>query len=180
MTAVVIANTAQADTIEVPVPAKSTGEPYIYEMLFNGYADRAYADTPAELLGCLINGYEAMNDTERLTARLRHATRTQATAQADFNWHHNNLVGEPDEVISILTSSRSTPPAITEWSSEVPIVIVDVFYEPFGALPQPTSTISDVKNPPNIVWLRVHDETEYLTSLARADHIALHQHADFA
>lgn len=161
------------------VPHREDGSPYRFEMLFNGMVDRAYADTAAALLDCLIPRYVHMSEGERLAARLQHAVRTQVTVQADINWHHRNLVDcTPDEQ-AVLTASRATPPLVAEWASQVPLVLVDAFYSPIGALPQPTSALADVTDPPNLFWLRVEDEHDYLVSLARVGLIVLNEHRDY-
>lgn len=179
MAAIVVSNTTEADQTVIDVPVKADGSPYRFEMLFNGMVDRAYADTADDLLECMIPQYTRMPAAERLAARLQHATRTQVTVQADINWSHNNLMDCTPEEQIILSASRATPPDMREWSSPVPIVLVDVFYAPIGQIPQPISTISDVNDPPNILWLRVEDEYEYLISLGRCGFIALNSHHDF-
>lgn len=179
MSAIVVSNTTEGDENTVEVPVKDDGTPYRFEMLFNGLVDRAYGDTAEDLLDCLIRGYKSMTAGERLAARLSHAVRTQTTVQADINWQHNNLVGCTPEEQVILCSSRATPPEIRQWSSPVPIVLVDAFYRPVGSLPQPVSTIADVEDPPNIFWLRVEDEYNYLVSLASIGHVVLNSHTDF-
>lgn len=180
MAAIVVSNTTQADDGIPETPVKPDGSPYRFEMLFNALVDRAYADSPAELLECMIPRYTRMTEAERLAARMKHASRTQTTVQADINWAHDNLAGCTPEEQVILLSSRSLPPDIAEWSCEVPIVLIDVFYAPHGALPAPVSTLADVTNPPNILWLRPSGEHEYLFSLADVALIELNQHADFA
>lgn len=179
MSAVVVSNTTEEDDVPVDVPVKDDGSPYRFEMLFNGLVDRAYADTAEDLLACMIPRYTTMNPGERLAARLQHATRTQVTVQADINWNHRNLVGCTPEEQVVLSSSRATPPEVREWSSEVPIVLIDVYYQPIGTLPHPISAVADVKDPPNIFWLRVEDEYEYLVSLGTVGFIDLHAHSDF-
>lgn len=180
MSAIVVSNTTEDDDAPADVPVKADGTPFRFEMLFNGLVDRAYADDVQDLLGCMIPRYQTMTEGERLAARLQHATRTQVTVQADINWTHRNLVDCTPEEQVILSSSRATPPEIREWSCEVPIVLVDVFYEPVGRLPQPTSTFADVKNPPNIFWLRVEDEHDYLMSLGNVGFVEVNLHSDFA
>jgi hypothetical protein len=179
MSAIVVSNTTEEDDTVLDVPVKGDGTPYRFEMLFNGLVDRAYADTAEDLLDCMIPQYQTMTVGERFAARLSHAVRTQTTVQADINWHHANLTGCTPAEIAVLTSSRSTPPEIREWSSEVPIVLVDVFYRPLGALPQPISTLADVQDPPNLFWLRVEDEYGYLGSLGSVGFIDLNEHADY-
>lgn len=180
MNAVIVSNTTETDEIPLEVPVKADGTPFRFEMLFNGLVDRAYADDVADLIGCMIPRYQTMSDGERLAARLHHATRTQTTVQADINWTHRNLTGCTPEEQVILSASRATPPEIREWSSTVPIVLIDVYYEPIGRLPCPTSTLADVTSPPNIFWLRVEDEYDYLMSLGSIGFIEVNMHHDFA
>lgn len=178
MAAIVVPNTL--DDIEpVPAPTREDGSPYMYEMLFNGFVDRAYADTAEDLLACLIPRYLTMTPAERFAALLGHAVRVQTTVQADINYEHNNLIDCTPAEIAVLSSSRATPPQILTWSCPVPIVLVDVFYKPLGDLPRATSAAADVIDPPNILWLRVEDQGEYLNSLATVGFIQLNMHNDY-
>lgn len=177
--AVVLPNVTESIATPFEVPLKDDKSPYRFEMLFNGYVDRAYADTAGELLGFLIRNYARMTDTEKRSARLHHAVRMQTKRQADLNYSHDNLRGCTPEEQVVLSSSRATPPDIREWSCEVPIILVDVFYEPVGKLPRPISTFADVENPPNILWVRPEDEYEYLISLANIGAIDLNEHVQF-
>jgi hypothetical protein len=177
VTAMIVSNTFE-DLAPVPAPTREDGTPFRYEMLFNGFADRAYADHAEDLLTCLIPRYTTMTPAERLAARLAHAVRVQTTVQADINYEHNNLVGCTPEEIAVLTNSRSVPPNVGTWSCAVPLVLVDVFYQPAGDLPSIVSGIADVTNPPNVYWLRPGDEDTYIESLAYVGFVALHAHAD--
>lgn len=179
MTATIVSNTFE-DLAPVPAPLHEDGTPFLYEMLFNAYADRAYADNPEDLLDCLIPRYATMTASERLAARLSHAVRVQTTVQADINYEHDNLTGCTPEEIEVLTCTRSVPPNVGTWSCEVPLVLVDVFYQPAGDLTPIVSGIADVTNPPNVYWLRPSDEDDYLASLAYVGFVGLHAHADAA
>ena len=179
MTATIVSNTYE-DLAPVPAPMREDGTPFRYEMLFNGFADRAYSDDAVDLLNCMISRYTSMTEAERLAARLAHAVRVQTTVQADINYEHDNLTGCTPEEVAVLTSTRSVPPSVGMWSCKVPLVLVDVFYQPSGDLPAIVSGIADVTNPPNVYWLRVADEDDYLASLAYVGFITLHSHADYA
>lgn len=179
MTAMIVPNTFE-DLAPVPAPTHEDGDPFRFEMLFNGFADRAYADRAEDLLDCLIPRYLTMTPAERLAARLAHAVRVQTTVQADINYEHDNLVGCTPEEIAVLTATRSVPPSILMWSCPVPLVLVDVFYQPTGDLPTIVSGLADVTNPPNVYWLRPSDEDDYLASLAYVGFVGLHAHADAA
>lgn len=163
-----------ADAEAPDVPMRPDGTPYRFEMLFNGFAERAYADTAEELLAFLIRGYDRMPKGQRLAARLHFAARSQVTVQSYIN-ADSDLSGVSPEEWVILNSTRATPPEVGEWAAEVPLVLIDVFYQPLGNLPRPTSAIADVEEPPNIFWLAPTDEYEFLISLHRVGVIALHE-----
>jgi hypothetical protein len=179
MAAIIVPNTTEANVEDLEPPTKDDGNPYRYEMLFNASVDRAYADTTDELLACLIPQYLTMTEGERMAARLSHAVRTQVSLQADINWEHANLTGCSPEEVAVLAGDRTTPPEIRAWSSAVPLVLVDVFYQPTGALPRPFSTVADVANPPNIFWLTPADGYDYISSLSTLGFIEVHLHSDF-
>ena len=151
--------------------------PYRFEMLFNGFTERAYADSADELLAFLIRGYDRMREQERLAARLHYAVRAQVTVQADINEFSDMSAVAPEEYV-VLQGHRNTPPEVAEWTTEVPLVLVDVYYAPLGDLPRPVSTIADVEHPPNILWVSPTESYEFLVSLHRVGLIALHEHID--
>lgn len=173
--AIVIPNTTTADGDVPAIPLRPEGTPYRFEMGFDAFRSRAYADDTSDLLGCLIPGYAELNDDQRLHARLDHAVRTQVTFQAVINHAHSSTAATPEEW-AVLEATRAVPPAITEWGCEIPLVVVDLFYEPFTETPAPVSTIADVDEPPNLYWLKPSDEVAYLVSLAAAGFISLNEH----
>jgi hypothetical protein len=176
---VVMPNTSVEDAALLEVPLREDGSPFRFEMLLNGFTERAYADTADELLGYLIRGYERMRPQERLAARLHYAVRAQVSLQAQINDSYDmSAVAAEDYVV--LQGHRNTPPEVGEWASDVPLILVDVYYQPLGDLPRPTSAIADVAEPPNIFWLCPNDTYDFLVSLHRVGAIVLNEHIDHA
>lgn len=176
--AIILRNPADPSETAPAPPFKDDGSAYRFEMIYDGGKYRAYADDAEALLATLIRGYDRMDEPARLTARLHLAVRTQTTTQADICAYYGTDSLTPDEY-AILMASRATPPQITEWTSEVPIVLVDVFYTPMGDLPRPVGPDGDVAEPANIFWLRPTDPYDLLESLHGIGAIGLAQHNDF-
>lgn len=140
------------------------------EMIFDGGRYRAYADTATELCEQLIPGYAQLaDDVSQAAARITYAVRAQVHLQAA-------IVAEADlsrcstEERELLLGPRHEPPVLEAWEAEVPLVLVDTFYEPLGRLPQPQGRGGEGSN---LIWLRPGDEAELLTSLADAGVLVL-------
>lgn len=74
----------------------------------------------------------------------------------------------PDEQ-ALLLGSRHVPPVLEVWEADVPLVLVDTYYEPLGALPRPRGRPrGGGPEDSNVIWLRPADEAELLASLADA------------
>jgi hypothetical protein len=113
------------------------GQLYVFEMIYSQGRWRAYADTPVELLDFLVHGYaELTSPVERTQARIRYAVDTQVVIQADLIANGDLDSCSPDER-AILLGSRAEPPAISEWSAPIPLVLVSSFYAPIGPAPRP-------------------------------------------
>lgn len=151
------------------VPTREDGSPYKYEMVCdNGWA-RVYGDTPQELLCYLIRGYGAMTARERTKARLVHALEVQVRLQAQINVFFAESEQTNGERI-ILQGPRTSPPMITEWFCEVPLMLVDMFYVPYSRVVPPKSGREWVVR--NVWWLRpAESEMAYLKSLHDASFI---------
>jgi hypothetical protein len=175
MSAVVIPNSTEVDQ-PPPAPTHPDGHPYRFELIYAGGRLRGYADQPAALVEALSGqpGYPELDDPARYGVRLRAAVDAQVRLQAELNETHG-LEGCTPEEAEVLTGARDVPPQLTEWSSGVPLVLVDGFYEPEGDLPRPTSTVADVADPPNLVWLRTSSDLELLESLHQAGYLQLHE-----
>lgn len=174
---VIVANPSEAATAPPRVPSRPDQQPYRYEMLCNSGTSRVYADTADELLAALIRGYDRMGDAQRLAARLAYAARVQATAQADINYAHDLDTCSPEEQV-ILFGTRAIPPEVATWSCPIPLILIDVYYEPDGTLPRPSGQ-NDVANPVNIIWLSPYDPTEFVYSLTELGVITVAEHSDY-
>lgn len=175
MPAVVIANTSAADP-PPPPPRRPDGSRYRFELIYAGGRLRGYADQPDQLIAALVgeSGYPELGEADRYAVRLRAAVDAQVRLQADLN-QADGLDGCSAEELVVLLGGRDTPPQLTEWGAGVPLVLVDGFYQPDGDLPRPVSTMADVAEPPNLVWLRVASDLDLLESLHQAGYLHLHE-----
>jgi hypothetical protein len=175
MSAVVIPNSTEVDQ-PPPAPTRPDGHPYRFELIYAGGRLRGYADHPAHLVEVLTGevGYPELDDPGRYQVRLRCAVDAQVRLQAELNDEHG-LEGCTPAEVEVLVGARDVPPQLEVWGSGVPLVLVDDFYAPQGDLPRPTSTLADVEQPPNLVWLRAGSDLELLESLHQAGHLQLHE-----
>lgn len=173
---------AAEDIANFHVPTRPDGTFYRYEMVTDGGWSRYYDDDSAALVGFLISGYAALTDpTDRLAARIQHAVDLQVRLQARLNVFFADYP-RTDEEQRILTAPRSTPPRVEDWTSDIPLVLVDAFYSPHGQLPLPDAPqplLDDA--PPTIWWLRpAGSDLDYLRSLHAASLIDLNINIDGA
>ncbi len=168
-------------------PASKTGQPYRYELTYNGDHRRAYADTLTELCGALIEGYEPDEITQRLVdedvpderletlvtgeldeLRIVHTVGVQVRLQAGINAQApiDQLV---DEQQQLLRGDRVTQPSIESWDSDVPLVLSAHDYQPDGDLPRPSG---------NLIWLDPRDESTFIESLEAAGLVRLAEALD--
>ena len=113
------------------------------------------ANSAAEVLAELIDGYAELDTEGRLEARLRHAAGVKLRVTAQLV----SAAAEPlpDDERETLLASPWEPPTISVWTPPVPLVLFDVFFSPFTARAKPRG---------NVRWLRPSRERPYLTSLA--------------
>ncbi len=177
MASVVVANAR--DGADPSVPRRADGSLYRYEMIFAGFAARAYADSVTELCQHLVDGYAELDeDAAQAAARIQHAVGAQVQLQADIVAQHGTEGCTPAER-ELLLGSRHEPPAVAVWQPDVPLVLVDVYYEPLGPLPRPKgSPRGGGPEDSNLVWLRPGDEAELLESLTEAGLIVVSVAAD--
>lgn len=150
-------------------PERPQGGLYRFELIFDGGRYRAYADTLTELCEQLIPGYAALeDDVGQAAARIRHAVQAQVHLQATIV-ADTDLSGCSAEESELLLGSRHIPPTTRTWEADVPLVLVDTYYEPLGALPRPHGRPRNGGGPDtNLIWLRPGDEADLLESLADA------------
>ncbi|WP_432520595.1 hypothetical protein [Kineococcus sp. SYSU DK006] len=140
---------------------------------YGGNGCIAYGDVPADLLDALIPGYCGLDDQARLVARIRLAYRAAVAAQALAlaEAYPEELQALSSEERAALLRPQHEPVRLEWWSSPIPLVLVDTAYAPVTSLDRPISTIADVVDPPNMMWLRPQDEWELLESLARSGYV---------
>jgi hypothetical protein len=166
MTITRIPNPRQGARLPAP-PARPDGQPYPFEMIYADGSWRAYADTPAELLALLIEGYTDLEDDEaRLRERIRYAVDVSVPLQAGAA-AEGDVGSCTEEQRDVLLGTRDVPPAVTEWSAPVPLVLVTSYYAPEGPQPRPVEAGGD------ITWLDPQTDESLLTSLHNATWISV-------
>jgi hypothetical protein len=169
MTTATIPNPRQATRLPAP-PVRPDGQAYPFEMIYAGGGWRAYADTPAELLALLIDGYGELEDDEaRLRKRIRYAVDVSVPLQAEAA-ADGDVGGCNAEQRSVLLGTRDVAPSVTEWSAPVPLVLVTSYYAPDGPQPRPVEAGGD------ITWLDPRTDESLLTSLHNATWISVAAH----
>jgi len=153
-------------------PQKEDGSQFEFEMLADGGNSRVYADTPEELLGYLIPGYEALDEVGHLTSRILYANTAavalQAYAVSDAD------VELTEEERRTLEAPRDVPPQVAVWESEIPLVLVSTYYQPLGDLPRPIGRALGIgEEGGNLIWLDPSGDIELIFSLAQAGWINL-------
>lgn len=171
---VLVRNIAAGIDIEsFDIPRRLDGSYFRFEMICDSGWSRVYDDSIAGLINHLIPGYINLDENQRLAARIRHAVDVQVLLQSQINANHADTPRSISEN-TVLFAPRHEQPFISEWACEIPLVLVDAFYAPYGDAPQPLSTSLDVLFSPNIWWLRpAEGEMEYLRSLHEATAIDL-------
>lgn len=155
------------------IPRRIDGSYFRYEMICDSGWSRVYDDSIEGLINHLIPGYINLDENQRLAARIRHAVDVQVLLQSQINSTHADTARSVSEN-TVLFAPRHEQPFIHEWSCEIPLVLVDAFYAPYGDAPRPISSALDVLFASNIWWLRPADsEMEYLRSLHEATAIDL-------
>ena len=89
--------------------------------------------------------------------------RTQVELQA-YQVSNANLEAITDDERATLLGTRDTPPEVTSWGLEIPLVLVSTYYEPVGPLsrpvgvPDPETGAADS----NLIWLDPMDEVAFV------------------
>lgn len=169
---------AYADYVENQVPTPETGLPtredgslYRFELVYAGFTARAYADTHADLINYLIDGYSTMSQTEQWHARLAYMARAQTIVQASLNTHP--LFGSlPHDQKTILQGSRHEPIAVASWDCPVPLILIASHYKPAGDIEKPRAVDG---MPPNVIYVDPSDDATFLESLHDISVVSLHE-----
>ncbi len=162
----ILQNTSKAE-LPIEPPIKKDGSYYPLEMLFNGLWECVYSDTYDELLEILIPGYIAGNEEERAYLITSYFQQAAAIAQALFL---NNFDPSEynDEEKAILLAHKYNPVEIDTWASEIPLILLDVCYEPYTNVAKPQAVGDGV-----ILWLKIGNAETVLRSLSSIGNINL-------
>ncbi|TDD13157.1 hypothetical protein [Nonomuraea diastatica] len=155
------------DDTPVHPPQRSEGGYYDIEIIYDAGRWRLYADSPAEILGVLLPGYQQEDPHRQEQRRIRAAVDVQVALQAQLNVDSGALAQCTAEQRAILLGDRDQPPSPATWTAPVPLVLVTTFYAPGGALTRPAGTDDAM------VWLDPSTEWSLLESLAAAGWIGL-------
>jgi hypothetical protein len=136
-------------------------------MIFADFGYRAYADATAELCEALIAGYADLPDERaRFKARILNAVTQQVHLQAELNDQGGlELCTEAER--EVLLGPRHLQPRVGQWECAIPLVLVDVYYEPYGEIPRPVAA-AETGDDGRLIWLSPMTEDAYLRSLAQA------------
>jgi hypothetical protein len=168
-------------TVDSP-PAGTGPEPPPHESLWPflmAHGDQiTWADTRSELVAVLIDGYDEIADTpdgvtEATWARYRQAVAVAADVQASiladatdkgtFDPEMLAATPEGETILNALMVERTVPlTEVSEWTFEVPLVLVDTDYAPFTERARPDG---------RIIWIDPSDEARYLDSLERVGRV---------
>lgn len=149
------------------IPDQDNGEPWPQAMICASEdgqnLDLVLAQTASELLGELIEDYphqdEEDSDREALVARTLYGTRlAQGIQESLLSMAQDDGVFDVatagDETIAHLLSDKARGRDLDgPWEDVVPLVCVDMCYEPFTDTPRPDG---------NILWVGVASETDLL------------------
>lgn len=149
-------------------PRRPDGGAYRFELIYDGANLRAYADKLEDLMEALIPGYGDLDGPARVVERLMLAVGAQVRLQAALCAELDMDACSPEEQ-DVLLGSREHPPAVQRWEAEVPLVLVESYYEPLGGLPRPESLPRGGGEPEsNLIWIDPTSELSMLTSLSKA------------
>jgi len=157
----------------VEVPHHDDGSAFRFEMICDEAARRVYADTWTELVEALITGYADVSSAEEADeTRLLYAVRVQVELQAAINAGAVEYKFS-DEESNVLLGDRHDQPRIGMWTSEIPLVLVTSYYEPFGELDRPVGRppVGDADS--NLIWLDPTDEQTLIETVAGAGIVEL-------
>lgn len=151
-------------------PTRPDGTEWAHVMLLHD-GSQVHADTPAEVLGELMPGYERLDDEQRRLARIGHAERLALAAQeakiaaATASGNLDPLDPDAGGLMVVLRSARSealqfedddAPGEPMPWLGSPELVLVTTSYAPHGDVPRVEG---------NVQWLDPETDESYLASL---------------
>lgn len=128
-------------------------------------ARRVYGIDADAVLAALIDDYPVDgSETDRATARARHAVSTALALTAARHAAHQGAVTADQE--QALRNPAWVPLALLRWDCAAPLYLVDVVYAPFTAAPAPIG---------NVQWLHSSEADSYLLSLCETGAATAHR-----
>jgi hypothetical protein len=148
----------ETDIEMYPVPVKSDGKYYRYELIDTNSWVRIYSDDSLELIQYFIPDYNG-----EYTKLLNHAVSTQVKAQAQLlSYYLDVLVSDAE--LEILIGPRHIQPSVQRWTSQVPLILIDSFYHPHTQIAPPIGNF--IERDDNLLWIKTTEGVEeYLKSL---------------
>jgi hypothetical protein len=161
MAAVIVRNMSQPGK-PMESPRKADGTLYRWAICFDSFEALAYSDSLGDLVAVLLGpSYADLSPDDQLAARIRYANSQQVWVQALMNANERfDISSATPEEYAVLMGSRDTQPALPEWSSQVPLVLLTTGYEPHTSVPQPQAVGKG-----DIIWLDPVSEESLLTTL---------------
>lgn len=171
--------TIALDGPELDIPEHPDGDvwPHIVEHGGPEGDEMTFAETAADALSVLIEGYEDIPDSaieDAEDARYFHAVRIASVVQAysvknAIEKHGFDTKTAGEEVLTALFTDKTAtlPHDLFEgtWDEDIPLFLVDLNYAPYTDRELPEG---------NVKVLRTHNEIDYLTSLHEIGMIRYH------
>lgn len=178
MTANVIPNRIRLrDSVAPAMSIKDSGEPYSYRMFFDNNSRIADADSLDDLVDVILPGYLMASEEDQSKMRLDYAIgreidfRTHVLSRMSPGEFSDLLDWEREYLLSTYATTltwedeNDTFPRV--WSSDVPLVLINAFYAPYGEVTRPLSKYGDFDLTPNTLWFNVESDISFLDSLMR-------------
>lgn len=175
MTRVLLANNrASRDTVAPAPSVDENGLAYPWRMFFNGGSEIVDASDLDELVDVLIPGYLDLDTAGRMEARVKYAQglilRLKASVlvslsnedrEALEDWELEFLEADP----TVVTWEKEDDETIRVWKSDLPVMLIDVYYAPYTDTPRPISKHGDFDTTANVVFFKAIDDESFLTTL---------------
>lgn len=148
----------ETDIEMYPVPVKSDGEYYRFELIDTNSWVRVYSDEAVELLEHFIPDYNG-----EYAKLLNHAVSTQVKAQAQILSYYLDVKVDEEE-LELLIGARHIQPTVQRWTSQIPLILIDSFYHPHTQIVPPIGNF--IERDDNLLWIKTTEGIEeYLKSL---------------
>lgn len=165
-----------------PKPTIMRGVPS-WRMYYDNNAMIADASRLEDLISVLIPDYLSLSEHDQYLARSIYMRELHKNLKTSIYAHLTleEMRVLNDEERAILASEKdldfSSEDAPYIWNTDVPLVLMENNYIPYKNAIPPLSKYGDRKNVPNILWLRITEEQDFLQTLHYAGVITFLQTA---